>query len=512
MVPRVLASPTRRMRCRPVALRLAAAFAAAQIVPAAPGGLHAQPSRGGAPARPLPRLRVAPDQRALVTEDGRPFLYLADTGWELFHRLDRAQARQYLATRAAQGFTAVQAVALAELEGLTEPNAHGDVPFVDRDPARPAVTPGSDPASPAAYDYWDHVDFVVDEAARRGLYVAMLPTWARWVNPNPRAPAEAVFDAAKAEAYGRFLGRRYAGRPVIWVLGGDRPGAGVEPVWRAMARGIAVGAAGREDYGAVLMTFHPSGGETSATWFHADPWLDFNMQQTGHSPAADVRGWGRIAADRARTPAKPVVDGEPLYEDHPIGFRGGARANGFSFDAHVRQRAYWHLLAGAAGFTYGNHAVWQMYAPGRQPINGPLMFWDEAVLRPGAAQMRHVRTLMESRPMLARVPDQALVADTLAGPEHVQAARGDDYLFVYSAQGRPFAVHMGRISGARVRAHWYNPRNGTSWEAGTFDNAGTREFTPQYEGLGSDWVLVLDDASKRYPAPGRATPPPAARP
>lgn len=40
---------------------------------------------------------------------------------------------------------------------------------MDEDPARPAVTPGSDPADPEEYDYWDHVDAVVDEANRRGI-------------------------------------------------------------------------------------------------------------------------------------------------------------------------------------------------------------------------------------------------------------------------------------------------------------------------------------------------------
>ena len=69
---------------------------------------------------------------------GRPFFYLADTAWELFHRLDRKQAIEYLDTRAAQKFTAIQAVALAELDGVTVPNAYGKLPLIDGDPTRPA--------------------------------------------------------------------------------------------------------------------------------------------------------------------------------------------------------------------------------------------------------------------------------------------------------------------------------------------------------------------------------------
>ena len=40
------------------------------------------------------------------------------------------------------------------------------------------------------------------------------------------------------------------------------------------------------------------------------------------------------------------------------------------------------------------------------------------------------------------------------------------------------------------------------------ENAGAREFTPPYEGLGSDWVLVLDDAARGYAPPGRPVPAP----
>ncbi|MFL5618104.1 MAG: glycoside hydrolase family 140 protein [Gemmatimonadaceae bacterium] len=450
--------------------------------------------------RSLPRLRVSESGRFLVTEDGRPFFYLGDTAWELFHRLTREDAVRYLQFRADQGYTAIQAVALAEFDGLTVPNAYGDLPLVDRDPARPATTPGSDPADAAAYDYWDHVDFIVNEAEQRGLHVAMLPTWGRWVI-NPQRPADVAFDEAKAESYGRFIGKRYASHPIIWVLGGDRGTDGVEKVWRAMARGIAIGTSGREDYTRVMMTFHPCGACTSSTAFHDDAWLDFNMHQTGHGLAAPTHSWARIAADYARTPIKPVIDGEPLYEDHPLDFR--AAQNGFSFDAHVRQRAYWDVFAGAAGHTYGNHAVWQFYSADRTPVNGPQMYWYHAIRRPGAAQIPLVRKLIESRDYFSRVPDQSLVVDTLTGADHVQATRGNGYAFVYSAQGRPFDVVMGKISGDSVVAYWFNPRSGDALELGRFANTGTQRFTPPSQGFGADWVLVLDDAARRAGVPGR---------
>src|SRR5688572_14224689 len=77
-------------------------------------------------ANPLPQLKVSENQRYLVTADGKPFFYLADTAWELFHRLNRAEADLYLRNRAAKGFTVIQAVVLGELDGLKVPNAYGE--------------------------------------------------------------------------------------------------------------------------------------------------------------------------------------------------------------------------------------------------------------------------------------------------------------------------------------------------------------------------------------------------
>ena len=457
-------------------------------------------------ATPLPALKVSDNQRFLVTADGKPFFWLGDTAWELFHRCNREEAVAYLDLRQKQRYNVVQAVALAELDGLVDPNSYGDLPLTDRDPTKPAVTSGADPKNAAAYDYWDHVDFIIDEANRRGIYIALLPTWGAWAPHDKKEDPKIVFNEQNAATYGEFIGQRYRNKGVIWVTGGDRSPEGVENIWRSMARGIALGVSGREDHAALLMTFHPRGSATSSTWFHQDAWLDFNMLQTGHSPVPTAPssrpGWQRITEDYRRTPTKPVLDGEPLYEDHPLGFRA-AKENGYSFDAHIRQRAYWHVFAGAFGHTYGHHSVWQMYSPGKRGINGPLIFWTDAIHRPGAAQMQHVRTLIESRPFLSRVPDQSLIVDALKGADYIAGTRGDDYAFIYSAQGRAFTVNLGKISGARINAWWFNPRNGATEKIDPFDNTGTREFTPHmHGGFGTDMVLVLDDASKNYPAPG----------
>jgi hypothetical protein len=452
-------------------------------------------------AAPLPKLKVSDNRRFLVTESGQPFFWLADTAWELFHRLNREEAIRYLEDRAAKGFTVIQAVALAELDGLNTPNPYGHRPLLDNDPTKPDVKDGPD------NDYWDHVDFIVREANRRGMYIGLLPTWGdKWNRKWGVGPE--IFTPQNAEVYGQWLGRRYRGAGIVWIVGGDRP---IEndthrEIIRAMARGLRAG-----DGGAHLITFHPMGGQGSAQYFHEEDWLDFNMRQNGHNLEFTGR-YDQTRKDYDRTPVKPVLDGEPVYEDHPVAFAPDQQ--GHSVAADVRRPLYWNLFSGAFGHTYGHHSVWQMWAPGREPINRPLMPWYEAIRQPGAGQMQHAKHLLLSRPFLTRVPDDSvIVTDRVpssvpgAGRYRFVATRDTEgtYAMVYVPVGRSFKVRMDIIRGAPVRAWWFNPRDGKATAIGSFENQGVREFTPPDPGELLDWVLVLDDASRKYPAPGTST-------
>jgi len=56
----------------------------------------------------LPALKLSDNKRFLVTDDGKPFFYLGDTTWELFHRLNREQAVQLFENRAARKFNVLR--------------------------------------------------------------------------------------------------------------------------------------------------------------------------------------------------------------------------------------------------------------------------------------------------------------------------------------------------------------------------------------------------------------------
>lgn len=456
------------------------------------------------------KLQVSANKRFLQHSDGTPFFYLGDTAWELFHRLNREDADKYLTNRAKNGFTVIQAVALSELDGHTVPNAYGYLPFEDYDPARPAIKDGPN------NDYWDQVDYIVNKANELGMYVGFLPAWGRyWHEGSGVKDNQPLFDVENAEKYGAFLGARYKDKEVIWILGGDRnvENDTQKEIIRAMARGLREG-----DGGAHLISFHPRGGGSSSQYFHTDEWLDFNMCQNGHN--ADYTGnYSRTADDYALQPPKPVIDGEPLYEDHPLSFN--AAKFGHSVAADVRRPLYWDLFNGAFGHTYGHHSVWQMYDPdkNRQPVNNPLMSWQDAINQPGASQMKYARLLMESRPFLTRIPDPSIIVTDKVptaipgeGRYRFVATRDEagTYVMVYVPAGRKFSIRMDAIKGKTVTVWWYNPRNGKATKSGTITNdRKERAFISPDPGEMTDWILVLDDAACKYPAPG--TPPTSLR-
>ena len=113
--------------------------------------------------------------------------------------------------------------------------------------------------------------------------------------------------------------------------------------------------------------------------------------------------------------------------------------------------------------------------------------------------MKWLRALMEARPILGRVPDPSLLAEAYSGPDRAEALRGKDHALLYSASGKPLKVRLERLPGQRFTATWYDPRTGRSTAAGTVGNKGNHTFTPPSHGRGNDWVLILDDASRKYP-------------
>src|SRR5215510_12221224 len=144
-------------------------------------------------------LRVSRDGRTLEDQRGVPFLYLADTAWTLFKRLDPSEAERYLTRRAEQGFTVIQAYVV---RGLEVRNLEGHLPLVDRDPTR--LDEG----------FFGNIDRIVRRANELGLVMGLVAVMGEHVKKREGSERygqrnEQIFDVDNARRFGELVGARY---------------------------------------------------------------------------------------------------------------------------------------------------------------------------------------------------------------------------------------------------------------------------------------------------------------
>jgi hypothetical protein len=438
-------------------------------------------------ARHLPYLKVSLNRRFLITEGGKPFFWMGDTAWCLT-AIPPSDVDLYLNNRARHRFNVIQVLCARPVRDYA-----GRLPFRDNDPLSPNE------------EYWRNVDSIVERAEQRGIYVALVPLWG--------AEYGRLFgnNADRAGRFGRWIGARYASRSnVLWIASGEYDSingfrvplsAEQKGVITSAAQGIRAATVGKQ-----IITLHPGAPRTSSQDFHNEDWLDLDMLQSGHVVDFEAyhqpENYALIAHDYALKPTKPVFDGEPIYEDTPDAIWTDQsvdrpRANA----AAVRRKAYWSVFAGACGHTYGHNDVYGFYVPSSpgfvlmptQGGSGNQSLWKTCLDAPGAVQMKHLRSLIESRPFLTQAPDLTLLAsDPGSGKQHVGALRGDGYALIYSPLGRPFSARMDALHWREARATWFDPRTGKRTSAGRLPATGNHDFDPPGEpGDGNDWVLEL---------------------
>ena len=446
----------------------------------------------GCATNPLPPIRVSTNAHYFAKADGTPFFWQADTAWGIFNHAAPADVDAYLDDRKAKGFNVIQGV-VALWDYARHTNCDGQLPFIDRDLGRINEA------------YFTNVDSVLNKVQAHGMYMAVLPYWHKnagnrlGTNGNPE----------KMQAYCKFLAQRYARKNIFWILGGDstafdEAGEKIQRVTDLEAQGLIEGAkAARVDK--IMISYHPTGEQSSSFWFHDRSWLDFDSIQSGHF--INTTSFQLVGDDYAKTPVKPVLDMEPGYENITDRLSGNPDARRLQA-VDVRRTAYLNVFAGAAGLTYGQGEVYGFNAGGRVITRwGTEMSWQEALKLPASGQMQYIRRLIESRPMLERMPDQSLIAGDVStrAVERVEAMRGADggYAFVYFPSGKTnVTVNTGKLSGKKLVAWWYDPRIGEAKPLDRFAKTDAREFTTPSSGTNDDWVLVLDDADKKFPAPG----------
>ncbi|MDE6633562.1 MAG: glycoside hydrolase family 140 protein, partial [Muribaculaceae bacterium] len=277
-------------------------------------------------------------------------------------------------------------------------------------------------------------------------------------------------------------------------------------VWDTLAKTIKANDAEH------LMTFHPRGRTTSARWFADRDWLDFHMFQSGHRrydqrmgnkdypipDGTEEDSWMYVDSVRKHQPVKPVLDGEPSYENIPKGLHSAEEP--LWNDKDVRRYAYWSVFGGSCGHTYGHNNIMQFIRPGlpsayfADGINKP---WYVAIDDPGRKQMKYLKRLMLSFPYFDRVADQSIVINNGTRYDRILATRGKDYLLAYNHTGRPMEIDFGKISGKEKNVWTMDPTDGSLKYIEKTDE----EYYKFIPTPGKDLVVIAVDSDKRYLTP-----------
>ena len=415
-----------------------------------------------------------------LTEDGRPFFWLGDTAWLMLYKLSPEEMRVYMRNRKEKGFNVLQVILWYMAE---EESCPGEMPCGSRH---------------AAYDeaFFQKADAAVKMAAEMGLYLALVPAWGQLVKSGR-------LNEKNAAEYGAFLGRRYRGcENIIWVIGGDVRGDEAPAVFRLLAETLKKYDPQR------LMTYHPFGRRSSSEWFHEEKWLDLNMFQSGHRryDQEHLGEWDDngektvyfgednfryVQQDLARSPAKPTLDAEPSYEEIVQGLHDDREP--YWQAADVRRYAWWSVLAGACGFTYGNNSIIQFLREGEKGAYGAFRTWQEALHCPGSAQMHVLKDLMESADFThGREREDLLLYGQKPGYHRVAVFAGEDYIICYNYTGDAWELNLSEYKNRIMEMYWIDPENGGKSYAGEICGREKLTVRPTRRLRGaSDWVLLL---------------------
>ena len=413
--------------------------------------------------------------------DGEPFFWLGDTAWLLFSRLSREEASVYLHNRAEKGFNVIQAT-LVHHGGFA--TSDGKKALIDDDFSRPARE-----------GYWEHVLSIVREAASLNMFMALLPSWGSFAKNGQ-------LNTENAAGYARFLAETFGGEEnVIWLLGGDVRGDAAKDVFELMGNEFKRLCPER------IVGYHPFGRCDSSMWFKDSPWLDFNMFQSGHRDYTQqfLGAWDDndvfygednykyVLNDLKNCPNKPTLDGEPGYELIPHGLHDPTQPRWLAHD--VRRYAWWSVLSGAAGHTYGDNSIMQFYKPGFKGSYGPLNTWGEALNDPGSGQMRHLKELMLEYGFDSGEEASRYVAANGERHFHKVALLTSKGFIAYSPEGESIRVNVAALPFKAPVCTLLDPVSGAKGYVGRLEKTADTliPFPDRRDGT-QDWAVMIGEA------------------
>ncbi len=431
---------------------------------------------------PVFPVKVCDNGRYLVDQNNTPFFIQADTPWSLFVALAKTEAETYLENRSQKGFNTITVNLIEHWykgDSTAYPfgsiNGAGDAPFSGYlandipDFSRPNDV------------YFDHVDYVIGKALEKGIMVMMTPAYMGYIGTQEGWYTEVLANGAtRCRDYGRYLGNRYKKFPnIIWIMDGDRnPDSLSRPLIREIIAGI------KEKDSTHLFTAHCHPTNSSRDQWEGESWLDLNAVYTYNRNGKGTYIHEKCLVNYQKIPVKPVFLFETTYEGE----------HNFTSD-QIRTEMYWGWLCGIGGQQMGNNPIWKF-------ANG----WQAAMDGQGSTDAARLKKLVDSRDWHKLEPDfnHKVVTSGYGSEERYISAAittdGETIVVYIPPDGEPFHVDMSKVSGKKASIWWYNPRNGDAVSAGKYATKNIRLFRKPDN---RDWVMVIDDASANFQAPGK---------
>lgn len=411
--------------------------------------------------------------------DKAPFFWLGDTAWLLFEKLTFDEAKLYLDNRKSLGFNVIQCVLLHTYkDGYSCAGK-----------------------SPLLKEYWEEVQKIVEYAKNLGLIMGILPAWGAMVKNN-------ILNEENIDRYADFLNDLFQPfENIVWILGGDIRGDEYFHLYDRFGKKL------KEINPTRLITFHPFGRTGSYQWFKDSSWLDFHMFQSGHrrydqvklnawddkTNQDDVYGednYKYVRKNKSLT-TKPCLDAEPSYEGILQGLHDITQPYWQDYD--IRRYAYWSILEGACGFTYGNNAIMQFHRKAEDGSYGVREDWQEALDMPGGKQMQYLKKMMLKVGFTLGKARPDLVLNSKDFYHHIAVFAGDNYIVCYSFLGEEIMLYMKEYQFKKMKGYWMNPETGFMSFIDNFEGKERVTLKPiKRDDVSNDWVLLFVDSNEKF--------------
>ena len=408
-------------------------------------------------------IRISPDKRRFVYDDGHPFFWLGDTHWQApdYERLEECNARDcdgscgnsqfkhLVNNRLSKGFNIYQTYPdAAENDGGGNPRRYNwweDKSKLLNDPESIKINPDA---------FRKNFDVMMNYLADNGFTVAL----GFGVHQQN---ADAMHEKTMLH-WARYLVARYAAYPVVWITAQEvnaSPEKGSYDKWKKVAQLIS-----QLDGFNRPLSMHTDrdyiGKKPSYDEMKDFEWHQFWAMQGGHEEQNSVANQGQEYFKKYwnGTPRKPYIETEANYEQlywpQPI-----------STDK-VRETAWRAIQSGSYGYTYGASGIWAMNwqsGDGKGWESWSKLSWHEAMDLAGSFQMKYLKDFYLSLDFHKLEPrfDDPMYIEGLDYNKHFLSSYNNKLYVIYSRDGDPLTGCLkNMVSKSSYFAVWYNPRSG----------------------------------------------------